>query len=378
MDPNTDAPGGGAETIAPVTTPATDTTPVTTPTTAKEAARALANMRWKRDKPQQTAADPAGADTATPEAPTHESALAPDGASADTDPQEPEAPGETQAADPAEDTLPPIEPPRSWTKDEKDRFKTFPRELQAYLSEREQERDRELRRSQNEAAEKLKGLTAKEQAVEQAKQQYESALPILLQNLQTAYAGEFADIQSMADVQRMANEDAFRYAKWDAQQKQIAAVNQELREAQSRQSVEQQQKFAEFVKRESELFADKAPEVADETQRSKLQSSAVTVLRELGFKDDELGQLWRGEKSVSLHDHRLQLLIRDGIKFREAQEKAKAAEKKPLPAPQRPGVAQNKGAAQDQRIQALTQKLTNSGSLRDAAALIAARRAARR
>ena len=71
-----------------------------------------------------------------------------------------EAPGEqTEAAEPAPEE-PPIAPPRSWTKAEKERFATLPRETQEYLAERETERDREVRRSQNETAEKLKGLTA--------------------------------------------------------------------------------------------------------------------------------------------------------------------------------------------------------------------------
>jgi hypothetical protein len=384
MDLNNDAPGGGEGALAPapVTTPAaTDTTPIST----RDAARSLVKTRSERSKrpqqhhqhaqpeqhqPDQTA-EPAGAFEAAAAEPPPESAAAPDGAVADADPRNPEAPGETQEAEPAE--MPPIEPPRSWTKDEKERFKTLPRELQAYLSEREQERDRELRRSQNEAAEKRKELDAERGMVVQARQQYESALPVLLQTLQQQQAGEFGDIRTMADVEKMSREDASRYAQWDAQQKKIAAVQQELRQAQGRQYFDQQQRLAQFVKRESELFAERAPEIADDTQRSKLQSSAVTVLRDLGFKDAELGAMWRGERGVSLHDHRLQLLIRDGIKFRDAQEKARAAEKKSLPAPQRPGVAQSKGAAQDARIQALTQKLTNTGSLRDAAALRAAR-----
>jgi len=48
-----------------------------------------------------------------------------------------------------------------------------------------------------------------------------------------------------------------------------------------------------------------------------------------------------------------------------------------LPA-QRPGVAQPRGAAQDAQIQALDKRLEASGSLKDAAALIAARRKAGR
>src|SRR4051812_43442965 len=64
-----------------------------------------------------------------------------------------EAPGETHEAGPA--ARPPIPPPRSWTKDARAHWQTLPHETQTYVAAREQERERELRRSQNEVAAKL-------------------------------------------------------------------------------------------------------------------------------------------------------------------------------------------------------------------------------
>jgi len=92
-----------------------------------------------------------------------------------------------------------------------------------------------------------------------------------------------------------------------------------------------------------------------------------------------LSGLWNGQASMSLRDHRVQLLIRDGIRLREMQTAAKnAVAKKPVPQVQRPGVAQAPGAQRDAEIQALTQKLDKTGNLKDAAKLMAARRAAAR
>lgn len=45
-----------------------------------------------------------------------------------------------------------IDPPRSWGKQEKLMFLQLPRPLQLYYAERESDRERELRRAQNEAA----------------------------------------------------------------------------------------------------------------------------------------------------------------------------------------------------------------------------------
>lgn len=343
------------------------------PLNYREAARSV--IDWRRKSAAQERNEQQQEASATEATPAQESAV-----EADAAPPE-EAPGETQEADPAQE-LPPIEPPRSWTKEAKERWQSLPRETQEYLAAREQERDREIRRSQNEAAEKLKGLTTKEQQLEQARQQYEAALPALLQTLQQAQAGEFADVKTLADVERMASEDPVRYLKWDAQQKKIAAVAREVQAAQERQAHEQMAKFAEFAKRQDELFIEKAPEFADKEAAAKLQATAIEVLTDLGFEQEELARLWNGQDRLSLRDHRVQLLIRDGIKYREAQAAAKkAVTQKPLPPVQRPGVAQPKGAAQEAQIQTLSKQLDNASgvnALRAAAKLVATRRAASR
>jgi hypothetical protein len=52
----------------------------------------------------------------------------------------------------------PVDPPRSWTKDEKLEFASLPRKTQATVARREREREAGLRRSQNALAEELKKL----------------------------------------------------------------------------------------------------------------------------------------------------------------------------------------------------------------------------
>jgi len=273
-----------------------------------------------------------------------------------------------------------IEPPRSWTKEDKELFASLPRATQERLAERERLREGDFLRRQNEAVEKLKGLNAKEQAVEQARQTYEAALPQLLQTLQQQQAGEFADIKTMADVERLAREDWPRYLLWDLQQKKIADVTQHMLAAQHRQAQEKLGQFAEFAKRQDDLFKEKVPDMADDAKAAELQKKALVVLSDLGFDEAELVPLWNGQKELSLRDHRLQLLIRDATLWREAQTKAKAkaAAVKPVPPVQRPGAATPRQGTDEARVQHLTQRLEQSGSLRDAAALVRARRAAAR
>jgi hypothetical protein len=326
------------------------TAPADTPATlsSHDAAALLRKLRQKDTTQPRSEAGTGSAPSAAPE-PGKESPADPRISSGDADaaapvdskdgrerPDATQDPGErTESADPAQDA-PPIEPPRSWTKEDKELFAGLPRATQERLAERERSRESDFLRRQNEAAEKLKGLSAKEQAVEQARQHYEAALPQLLATLQSQQAGEFADIKSMADVERLAREDWPRYLLWDLQQKKIAEVGQQLLAAQHRQVVEKLAHFTDFAKRQDDLFKEKVPDMVDEAKAAELQKKALALLSDLGFDEAELAQSWNGQKDLSLRDHRVQLLIRDATLWREAQAKAKAAATKPVPPVQRP------------------------------------------
>src|SRR5262245_27246080 len=346
-----------------------------------DAARALAGARQHKPKdlPPAPSRDqqPGGeqrADDTVQQQPAHESAV-----EAGATPPDAEVRGETEHADPGAE-LPPIEPPRSWTKEDKELFTSLPRETQERIAERERSRESDFLRRQNEAADKLKGLTVKEQAVDQARQQYEAALPQLLVVLQQQQAGEFADIKTLADVERLAREDWPRYALWDVQQKKAADVARQLSEVQQRQVLERQQQFSEFARREDDLFKEKVPDMADDKKAAELQTRCLATLTGLGFAEADLARSWNGQGDLSLRDHRVQLLIRDATLWREAPAKAKAAQAKPVPPVQRPGVAQPKGAAQHAQIENLAHQLDKSSgvkALRTAAKLVAARRGAR-
>ncbi len=383
MDATNDAAlSGGAPTdIVQVPAPAGEAI------STRDAARALASFRLKArdtDQPQDRGRPATDAEAAPPADQSAPAAASPDlsaPAAAQTDaapPAQPETPGATtESAEPPAEPAP-IEPPRSWTKEARERFASLPRETQEYLAEREQERDRELRRGQNEAAEQRKALEAERQKAEQARVQYETALPVMLANLQQQQAADFSDIKSVVDVERLAREDWPRYVLWDAQQKRIASAQQELAGNAQRQQQERLIRLDQYSRHEQSVLAEKVPELADPVQRSRLEHAAVGMLHDFGFTDQELTELYQGRRDLSLHDHRLQLIIRDGVRFRDAQKAAKQASTKPVPPVQRPGVAQPRGAAQDAVVQNLTKRLDQTGNLKDAARLLAERRKAAR
>ena len=215
--------------------------------------------------------------------------------------------------------------------------------------------------------------------MEQTRQQYEQALPQLLATLQAQAAGEFADVRTIQDVERLAREDWPRYLQWDLQQKKLAAIQQEMLGAQQRQVQEQQQQFAAFARREDALFAEKIPEMADPVKAAALQTSAVAMLKDLGFDEAQLARAYNAQGEFSLRDHRVQMLVVDALRYREAQAKAKTlvTHAKPVPPVQRPGTAPSKGQAQADTIANLERQLVGAkgaNALRLAAQLTQARR----
>lgn len=361
MTDETSAPVGGEGASAPasITPAATSSEPMS----AEQAADYLSELR-KPKKQAESAEQPATAETNSA-----------DEAEAAPAEEQPSGDEEPEAAEPEAEKLPPIEPPRSWTKEAKEQWQALPRNTQEYLAQREQERDREVRRSQNEAAEQRKAISTEREAAEKARKDYEAKLPAVMQALQDAQAGAYADIRTVDDVQRLATEDPFRYLQWQAHQQKLQAVNYEMEQASQRQQQEQSSNWIKFQSEESAKAAELHPELADPKKAEALGKSAKDLLVDKGFTETELNGLASGER-ISPFDHRMQSIILDAIKYREAQKAKPVAVAKPVPPVQRPGAAPPRGAAKAGNLQALNQQLDRSGSVDDALALLAARRKA--
>ena len=334
---------------------------------------------WEKQKKSADGADAATADEELP-------------VEGNTDPQD-AAPGEDEDADPA-DKEPPIERPKSWSETEEAEWQATPRALQQKIAARELERDTALRRAQNDAAEKLKGLTAKEQQADEARQKYEAKLPQVMQGLIEVNNRDYADIKSQADIDTLvramnqfATTDPVQAQQinayltgWQMHQQKMAAIRAEVDQAEQGKMTKERTDWADFMGQENAKARELIPELADPVKGPALEKRAAEHLTKIGFKDDELNALAAGKQKLGVYDHRLQLLINDSLKLAELQQAkatipAKAAPKG-LPPVQRPGVSRPAGAGNSERIQALEAKLNNSGSEADAFALLMARRAA--
>jgi hypothetical protein len=292
-----------------------------------------------------------------------------------------QATGETQEADPAE--KPPLELPRSWTKDRAEHWAKLDPGTQEFLLEQDRKASAEVRRVQNEAAEKLKGLTAREQEVEQEKKTYQDKLPALMQALLDVSDREFPDIKSIQDYERLSmealrlssgdNADPFRALQiqsylqaFNAHQQKLQATNAELQRANSEKQSAAQTELDTYKNEQDKLFHEFAPELAEPKKKAEIIDKAVKALvDELGFKRSELDEFAANPTAARLlFHHAFQKLVYNHLKLSDLKAAPKAVARSDLPPVVRPGTAKPPGNAVSEQIQALTQKLNETGDLK--------------
>jgi hypothetical protein len=305
--------------------------------------------------------EPAGA--AEPESP-------PDGD--DAGPDDP-VPGEIEVeGDPADE--PSIDPPRSWSKEHKDAFKALPAHLQQMVADSERAREADFLRRQNEAANKERAAEAREQAAEQARQQYEAILPAVYAELSGEFQRKFGHIKTQADVDALRANSPMDWMEFKDARETLWAKYNEAQAVQQRQSEQRAQNFHQYTASQDTMFMDKRPAFKDPKKASVLQTEITDMLKaDYGFSDAELANAWNQGAYQTLRDHRWQLMITDALAYRKAKTAAKTAPRVPVPPVQRPGVAPQKGEAAVAAIKTLDDRLSRSGKLEDAVALLNAR-----
>jgi hypothetical protein len=286
---------------------------------------------------------------------------------ADSSPPQ-EATAETAQAEPVAE--PSLGRPQSWGKDREELWSTLTRQHQEYILDNERERSKGISRAQNEAAEERKAAQAARDAAEKARQEYDNALPQLIQTLKTAQAGEFADIKTQDDVNKLAAEDWPRFARWQAHMMQVGTLEQEAKAAQERQASEFKNQWNEFASKEDKRFLENHPEFADNDKRSKIAEAVLKTAESAGITRDELIKSYNGELTLSPRSAALQEIFLKAALYDQAKSgaTAKTAVAKAPPV-QRPGTSQPSTNSVDAEIETLTRRVAKTGSLKDATAL---------
>jgi len=264
-----------------------------------------------------------------------------------------EAPDE---AEPAEQ--PPIEPPRAWSKEEKEAFLKLPRDAQEISARIASVRETEFRRAQNELAEQRKAIEAARQQAEQAKQQYLEKIPTIEDIQRFVQQGPFADIKTQDDADALAQNDPFRYLQWDAYQKRLSGVAIQATQAQALKAQEKQSRRAAYEAEQNARLVELVPDMADPKKAGELRESAVKMLTsDLGMNIDQLSR-WMSDDvgHEILSNAGIQKLIADRLAFQALKAAPKAIAAKPLPPVQRPGTSRPAGSDASEREQALNRK----------------------
>jgi hypothetical protein len=198
---------------------------------------------------------------------------------------------ETKDAETEPPETAPIEPPQFWTKEAKEHWDAIPAETQKYLATREAERDAEVRRSQNTAAEtrqqaeRLAGEIAQERAY--LTQHLVPAIQAVNQRLSVDYSPE--------GLAELARTNPAEWAAKVAERDNLIAMSQQLQAEQNRtDQIAIQGEMARLVAA--------VPEMADPAQGRKAMADWASLAVEKGFTQQEM---------AAVKDHRVFLVLRD-------------------------------------------------------------------
>lgn len=289
---------------------------------------------------------------------------------ADTEQEETPAIGDTEEGQSEQQEAAAIEPPVSWTAKEKEDFRNLPPEAQAALApflRRESERDSLLSVQSQKSSDEQKRLDAVRTQLENDRVQQVTFLNGLLFQLQPELARfngiDWDKLAAEKPAEWAQQRQAFEslIARGQLAQQQIVRINEA-------QKTERETQHKGYLAEQFTKLVEKVPEWSDRAKFQAFGKDVTTHMTE--FTPQEIGDV---------SDHRLFLVLRDAVRWRQ-QEAARAAAKTKL-VPNAPSQARRlapvarqgstREESRDRDLGALHDNLAKTGSFRDAAALLA-------
>jgi hypothetical protein len=262
-----------------------------------------------------------------------------------------------------------IDLPASWSADYAETWKAAPPELRKIIADREAEREAGVNRKLQEAAEQRKQFeTAREQAVAQA-QTHVQQLQHLSQALHQQLLSEFPEVQSPADLAKLASEDPARFMQWQAKQIVLQQANQAIAAQQRQQQELQQQKIRDWAAEQDKLIVQLVPEWKDKGKRDSELQAVKAYAVDQGMPAEH------AEQPIAAWALNM---ARKAMLYDKAKKAAPQAKVVNLPKVMKPGAAPEAGEAERTRADQALKDFRKTGSLQDAARALAARRAAQR
>lgn len=273
--------------------------------------------------------------------------------------------GETAAEEPeteaeAEDDLPPIKPPVSWTAEEQEEFKTLPRALQETLTRREAEREKFVQSKAQEA--KQTRHIVEQQAADWRTAKLEADARLLAEMLPQVPERPSYQLQA---------EDPYSFAQqmdwYESAVAQRNAIAQRYEQIQAEIGQVQQTKLAQSQQLSHELLQENFPEFFDAAKGPELKNQLTATALALGYSQDQLNDV-DGRDILAMRTATEWKTKADKYDALMAKQMEKVREAKTLPRVSRPGTAPAKGALANERYSADRQAMREGN--KDAAARV--------
>ena len=266
-----------------------------------------------------------------------------------------------------------IDPPKSWSRQERAIFEQLPPEAQAVIARRESDQNKVFTQKTQEIAEHRRAVEAASAAIQSERQQYAQERQNYEQNLQQLLMVAMPEAEQFAriDWQKLASDSPADYVRLTAQrdalrgrvgaiQGELARVEQQRQHEYAQQAQEYAQQFANLKAGEAKRLAEKLPDFGDPEKGRKFVGELRSWLGEQGFSPEEIGQVI---------DHRVILVAAKAMRADRAAVARRSAETKrndTAPTVQRPGSTQGRETNVGRRRQERFEQLRQSGSQRDA------------
>jgi len=166
-----------------------------------------------------------------------------------------------------------------------------------------------------------------EQDAQTKRQQYEQGLDQLNQSLTIAsqmLQGEYSQI-NWGELEKSEPLEYLKLrTKFEDRQKQLLQSYQLLQQEEQKRQDTQSQAFTSMIADEGKKLLNSIPEWKDAKVKQRDKDAAKEYLKSRNYSDEEIGKLY---------DHRLVLIVRDAMRYRDLQDKKTAITKKVTDAP---------------------------------------------
>lgn len=209
-------------------------------------------------------------------------------------------------------------------------------------------------------AEERKAVEAEKAKIQEAtklRDQYAQRLQMMEQFLQQQNKGE--NLEALKEVDPIGY--AVKVAEQAQREKQLAILQQEQQRIAQQQQAEQSERLQQHLAEESQKLTSLIPGYGDQKTGDQIRKDIREYAKSIGWSDQEL---------ANLYDSRAVLSLYQGMKYAKLQSNKPAIAKKVEAAPKmlKAGTSVPRNAELEQNKK-LSQKLKQSGKVRDAALL---------